>query len=172
MKKTIEKVLRVQPRNRNMGRPRKYLPEFASVAAGMSFVGALDQEIAEFLGVSERTFKNWRASKSEFAAALRKGKYASAEVALALYNRAVGYEYTETTETESVDNKGETFSSTRVSKKTMAPSVEAQKFWLMNRDPERWKEAKEKGLENPDDLVRMLHAGRARIAHNEGEKPC
>jgi hypothetical protein len=49
------------------GRPSKYSPAMIPIVCAMNLYGALDEEIAETLGVTERTLRSWRASKPEFS---------------------------------------------------------------------------------------------------------
>ena len=77
------------------GRPSPYKPDFARIAGRLCRNGATDLEIADILGISVRTFYRWCLLHDEFTAAVRTGKDAADDrVERALYQRAVGYDYT------------------------------------------------------------------------------
>ena len=76
----------------------------------------------------------------------------------ALFKRAVGYSYVETTtdfeliDTGMVDDDGKPvmekkIKSVRSVKKEMAPDVGAAAFWLKNRRPDRWREKREEQIQ-------------------------
>ena len=77
------------------GRPSPYKPDFARIAERLCRNGATDIEVADILGISVRTFYRWCLLHDEFTAAVRVGKDAADDrVERALYQRAVGYDYT------------------------------------------------------------------------------
>src|SRR3569833_718021 len=77
------------------GCPSPYKPEFAGIARRLCRNGATDIEVADILGISVRTFYRWCLLHDEFTAAVRVGKDAADDrVERALYQRAVGYDYT------------------------------------------------------------------------------
>lgn len=118
-------------KKRRVGRPsifldagtsarKKILGRITSYAA----LGFIDSEIAEMLGVSLSTFKNWK-DDPEFLATLKNGKNkADALVIRALYNRAVGL-------------------------KTKPADVTACIFWLKNRQPDRWRDKHDATIVGP-----------------------
>ena len=60
--------------------------------------GLVDKQIAENIGVSERTFTEWKKKFPSVSSALKKGKeVVDRQVENALLKRALGYEYTERT---------------------------------------------------------------------------
>src|SRR5262245_36178188 len=60
--------------------------------AKLAALGLTDTEMADFFGVSTKTFARWKLSKPEFCRALKAGKeIADARVEQRLYERAVGY---------------------------------------------------------------------------------
>lgn len=76
--------------------------------------GCINKEIAARLGISETTFYVWRRDHEEFRKALKDGKEVTdAKVEKALLTEALGGNFN------------------------------AQKFWLNNRRPERWREKSE-----------------------------
>lgn len=122
------------PRN-PFGRPKEYKPEYAKQAFKLCLLGATDKEIADFFEVTERTINNWKQLHPEFFQALRRGKTeADAEVAASLFQRAIGL----TVEKQHVvAYKGHIKIVDLV--EHIVGDVGAQKMWLYNRAPDRWK---------------------------------
>ena len=96
------------------------------------------EQIAGNMGIARETLRQWRKDHAAISAALKITKeLADIEVENALYKRALGYKYIETT-TETGD-KG---TKVTVVEKRMAPDVTAQIFWLKNRKPFEWRDRK------------------------------
>lgn len=118
------------------GRPAKYRPEFDHQAHQLCLLGATDKQLAEFFGVSETTINNWKSEYASFLESVRGGKLlADAEVASALFQRAVGYEH-EAIHFATVD--GEVVQNTYT--KHYPPEPWAAAWWLKNRQPNLWKD--------------------------------
>ena len=80
-----------------MARPSKYNPELNDQVMKFCKLGATNEQIADFLDVSVATVKNWLSNEPEFLTAVKAGRaYADANVAEALYQRAIGYKHKET----------------------------------------------------------------------------
>jgi len=172
---------RVKPRTSNGTPAVKWRPEFIERVRGAAFQGATQAEIAKMLGVAVTTLHRWAKGKPEFSKALNERDEADARVERSLYERAIGYEYIETTsEAECVafNEDGEqvpvdspfAYSSEivmvpkkQVTKKE-APSTTAQIFWLKNRKPESWRDKSVVEHEDPQKRVAALQMGRKRIA--------
>jgi hypothetical protein len=61
-------------------------------AKKLAALGLTEAEMADFFGVSSKTFTRWKLSNAEFCRALKAGKeIADARVERRLYERAVGY---------------------------------------------------------------------------------
>ena len=75
----------------------KYNPDYHDDWAwSLAAMGATDKEIATAIGVSERTINRWKKDHESFERAISQGKGTSdAKVVRSLYQRAIGYEYTE-----------------------------------------------------------------------------
>src|ERR1041384_7074197 len=75
---------------RPRGRPRiPCTAEHVRRVFELALLGLTDDELAEALGISERTLENWKLRHPEFLEALKRGKsLADAEVAHSLYRRA------------------------------------------------------------------------------------
>lgn len=117
------------------GRPTKYKKEFCIQAEKLCKKGFIDTEIADFFDVDVATINRWKISHSDFCESLKSGKrHSDSKVVDALYNRALGYEFTETKEEEGTAGTKKT-----VITKQIAGDTTAQIFWLKNRDPENWR---------------------------------
>lgn len=113
----------------------KYRPEFCEQAKNYALLGATDDQMAAFFGVSRSNFAEWKNRYPGFGQALREGKdIADAKVAAALYHRAIGYSHPETdirvisgriVKTEIV--------------KHYPPDTLAINSWLNNRQPALWR---------------------------------
>lgn len=118
------------------GRPTQFKPEFVGQAHRLCLLGMTDDQMALFFEVSERTIHRWKTDSPEFSEALRGGKVlADGNVARSLYERATGCSHAET----SVNVVAGEVVLTEVTKH-YAPEVTAAKFWLINRQPHKWKD--------------------------------
>ena len=123
---------------RRVGRPSGYRPELAEFVYRLSLLGLTDQELADFLGISCETLYSWKISYPEFRESIMRGKIeADAHVAEALYRRACGYSHPAV----------KIFMPAGASEPVYAPYTEhyppdanAALRWLMNRQPERWRD--------------------------------
>lgn len=102
--------------------------------------GLTDKQIAENIGVSERTFTEWKKRYSSISSVLKKGKeVVDRQVENALFKTATGYYYDE----ETVTNQGEVVTVRKYSK----PNTTAQIYWLKNRKRDVWTDKQEVQLE-------------------------
>lgn len=113
-----------------------------AVLTSWSMSGLDLSQIADNMGISQSTLREWRKKYPAISAALKRGRaHADAHVENALYKRALGYDYTEDTY-ERRENKatGETeMTLIKQVKKHMPPDTTAQIFYLTNRKPDDWK---------------------------------
>ncbi|CAG4900722.1 helix-turn-helix domain-containing protein [Paraburkholderia saeva] len=73
------------------GRPSKFKPEYVEQARNYCLLGATDDDLAKFFGVSRATISTWKTEYPEFTAALAHGKDAAdARVIGSLYDNALG----------------------------------------------------------------------------------
>lgn len=129
-KKEIEKAV-----GRNTTYDPSVHPEWARALA---IEGLKNKEIAQKFGIAESTFYDWVNAHLELSEALKEGKEpADCRVEMALYKRAMGYQYTETKVV--TDGSGEIVKTERKTVDVM-PDVGAQKLWLTNRKKAAWKE--------------------------------
>ena len=142
------------------GQPTAYRTDYRELAHNYCLLGATNQELAQFFGVSRRTVDNWIADIPEFAAAVREGRaFADARVARCLYDRATGYSYTVQ---RIVLHRGE--------ERTIAnvvhhpPDTQACIFWLRNRRRQSWRDKVEVAADGVDLMALLDEAGeRARV---------
>ena len=116
-----------------------YRPELAEMARKLVLLlGNHDYEIAQALGIDERTMAEWKVRYREFNQALtRGGAQADANMAESLYRRGMGYEHLAT----------KIFMPAGAEEPVYAPYVEhyppdtnAALGWLSRRQPALWKE--------------------------------
>ena len=128
------------------GRPSKYQPEFAAQARKLCEIGATDEEMAEFFGVSVRTLYRWKLESEEFRQALKVGKDAADDrVEASLYHKAVGYTFAAVKIL--VHEGAPVYAPYR---EHVAPDTTAALFWLKNRRPDKWRDRREQVLTGPD----------------------
>ncbi|MEJ7457333.1 helix-turn-helix domain-containing protein [Staphylococcus saprophyticus] len=95
--------------------------------------GLTNDQIAQNIGVTPRTLYNWAKKHVLIFQSLKRGKeVVDRQVENALFNKAIGYEYTE----EQVTPDGQIVTVT----KYMKPDTTAQIFWLKNRKPNQWRD--------------------------------
>jgi len=123
------------------GRPSTYDSSYHPVkAAKLCKLGATDAELADFFEVSIATICRWRLEHEEFCESIKiaKESLADARVKRSLYHRAVGYTY-ETTKLFNGPNGVVEVAHTE----HVPPEVTAQKFWLINRCKDEFREKQE-----------------------------
>lgn len=142
------------------GKYQEWLTEDGLIRVeGYAREGLSDVQIAEKMRISLTTYYDWQNKYPELSEAIKKGKAPVDDmVENALFKRAVGYQYIETTtdfeliDTGQVDDDGKPvmekkIKSVRSVKKEMAPDVGAAAFWLKNRRPDRWREKREEQIQ-------------------------
>lgn len=133
------------------GRPI-YSEEFNNQAYKLALLGMIDDELAVFFNVSQRTINNWKKKYPDFDSALKRGKaVADSNVATKLYARSVGYEFEEKTIETDVNSKAVRH---RTVVKHIPPDTTAQIFWLKNRRPELWRDRRELTGKDGADLIK------------------
>jgi hypothetical protein len=121
------------------GRPSKYDPMFNRIVKVMARGGATDMEMAEALGISERTLNRWKHVYPEFCQSLVPGKEAGNDrVERSLYLRAVGYSYE-----EEVIGWFQGMSTKDKIIVHVPPDPKAAQYWLNNRRPKKWRNRQE-----------------------------
>ena len=120
--------------------------------------GLTNIQIAQNIGVGERTFSEWVIRFPAISAALKKGKEpVDIQVENALLKRALGYDYEEKiTEVEEYAN-GKTKRHIRTVTKHVPGDTTAQIFWLKNRKPKQWREKQEQVVNiDTEDLAPLV----------------
>ena len=117
-----------------------YEPWVSTQAQKLSFLGATDLEIADFLGITTTTFYQWRHEFPDFSEAVKVGKEAADDrVEKSFYNRAIGYTFE--SEKIAINAFGKV---TRAScREHVPPDPGAAMNWLKNRRPNEWREKTE-----------------------------
>ena len=120
-----------------MGRPTLFHPAMCEEAHNYCLLGATNDQLADFFGVSPSTIDNWIAGRRDFEAAVKSGRViADAKVARSLYVRAVGYDRKVERE---VILGGELKPVT--STVHHPANVQACIFWLRNRRRRSWRDS-------------------------------
>ena len=145
--------------------------------------GATDAEIAAKIGISRKTLYEWAKRFPQLGKALERGRERSnEEVEAALYKKCLGYtvkvkknfklrrvEYDEATGRK-VGEREELV--TGEDEVHVPADVGAQKFWLTNREPERWSNRVEfegaLSSESVEDYIRR-HTQRAQSGNGSGK---
>lgn len=129
-----------------MAAKAKYNPEYHdNWAWSLAAMGATNEEIASAFGVAPRTIIRWVKAHQSFEKSINEGKHISdAKVIRSLYERAVGFEYTETKKIVEMDPNGgvKPVKVETVTKRAL-PDVGAAAFWLKNRQRDKWKDRPE-----------------------------
>lgn len=128
-----------------------------------AFQGMSRKEIAKRLGVTDRTLRNYEAKNEKVFSALNTPtENMNDRVEYALLKCALGYEYQEEelikVKIVEVDKNGnkiikETYEP-RLVTKVHKPDVQAQKFWLNNRNEKKWKDNPHK-VKNDKELLEI-----------------
>jgi hypothetical protein len=106
------------------GRPTKLTKEIIEQAKNYCLLGATDVELSEFFDVNTSTIYHWRNLSEEFSNATKVGKEeANERVGRSLFTKACGYDK---------DGKHYPADNTSII------------FWLKNRDPDNWKDVRER----------------------------
>lgn len=98
------------------------------------------QQICEKMGIDIRTLRSWRKKYPELEEALAYCKEVTiSRVEQSLYQRALGYDYEETTR-ELIEGEMRV---TKIVTKHVVPDVKAILNFLYNRDPQHWRALQE-----------------------------
>jgi hypothetical protein len=144
----VDKALRAKHPGRSL-----YEPEFCEKVRSLCKLGATDKDLALFFDVSYNTIENWKKQHPEFFVKILRGKQeADVEVVEHLHTNAIGYDYYEEVAVKlkdtDYDEKGkvtavrERVETVRVLRHQPADTT-AQIYWLKNRRPAEWRDAKQ-----------------------------
>jgi hypothetical protein len=134
-----------------MGKPTLYRESHAERGFKLALLGLTLEQMAVAFGVAPRTLDDWVATHEDFADAIDNGRViADAEVARALYVRAIGYDR-ECIKTFK-DGDGKVAKTEHWIEHMPAESQAALK-WLNNRQPERWRHQKDPLDDDGDEVM-------------------
>ena len=143
------------------GRPTDYKPEYCELGRNYCLLGATNEVLAGFFGVTRRTIQNWIATHPDFADAIHKGRVvADARVARALFERARGFSH-QVTRTTLYQGEERTITNTV----SYPPDTQACMFWLRNRQRQYWQAKAEAPSEVADDMAARLDAAGESMRH-------
>lgn len=133
------------------GRKSKFREHMYSEGQKLAALGFTMQQIADFWNVHLRTLQRWAANKPDFRHTINQAKAeADLQVESSLYKRAKGYTYIEKTRelrpAQAVEGQPAGDAAMTLVKevtKQVAPDVGAGVFWLLNRQPQRWKDKRQ-----------------------------
>lgn len=121
------------------GRPTEFDAELIPLVIKICELGGTDLDIADSLGVTERTIRIWKNTYEEFSSALKVAKeIADKNVERSLYRKAIGYEF----ESEKVFCSEGTVVRAPI-REFIPPSDTAMIFWLKNRKSKEWRDKTE-----------------------------
>lgn len=128
-----------------LGRPTDYRPEFDEQAYKLCLLGHTDDELGVFFEVTKQTINNWKSAHPNFFDSIKRGKeIADMEIAESLRKQALGYHYEE--ESEGMGENGQKMKFKN--KRFATADFRATRFWLMNRQPDKWREKTEVKTDN------------------------
>jgi hypothetical protein len=134
------------------GRDTTYSSHYAHVIFKLRLLGFSEDRIAYVLGVGRDTLMNWKRNNLSLQEAWNNGgDFADANVAQALYERAVGYVHEDTKVFfNSQANNGEGELVYAQLQKHYPPDTTAAQFWLTNRARARWRNQQSMELTGAD----------------------
>lgn len=138
-----------QENKKGPGRPTKFNETIRDKIMALAGANKTDVEIAEAVGVTERTLNIWKKTKGpQFFQSLKDAKNIADElVEASLFRKAVGYTHKE----EKVFcSEGEII--THTVDKHYAPDTTAGIFWLKNRKSQEWRDKVEVGVEDIEEM--------------------
>lgn len=116
-------------------------PEKLILLQGWRRDGLSYEQIAHNMGITAHTLSNWVYEHKEIKEAIKKGEEVCVyEVENALYKSAVGYDVTETDQTETVYPDGTKVVHKHARKRHIPPSIGAICFILKNRRSDKWQD--------------------------------
>lgn len=124
------------------GKYKEWLePDKLILLQGWRRDGLTYQQIADNMGITIKTLCEWVSKYSEISTALKKGEEVMIyEVENALYKSAIGYDVTETDQTETIYPDGTKVIQKHAKKRHVPPSVGAICFILKNRRSDKWQD--------------------------------
>ncbi len=129
------------------GRPTTFSKKIQAKVAKLARRGFTDAEIAELIDITEQTLNNWKKKHASFFESIKDWKTeADGKIEVSLYERACGYSHPE--DKVFCHNGEELIVPTT---KHYPPDPTSMIFWLKNRQPEKWRDAKQNELSTKGD---------------------
>lgn len=124
------------------GKYKEWLePDKLILLQGWRRDGLRYDQIAANIGINEATLYEWVKRYDKIAEALKKGEEVMVyEVENALYKTAIGYDVTETDQTETIYPDGTKVVNKHAKNRHIPPSVGAICFILKNRRSDKWQD--------------------------------
>lgn len=143
-----------------MGRAKPFKEEFIDICYNLALLGATDEQMANAINVGTTRFYEYKKQHPKFAESIKKGGIvADSQVAQALFKRAVGF-YQEVEELKATQ---EGIVKIKVNK-YFPPEPTAIIYWLKCRQPNNWRDNKDKTQINTDD-----HIVKVEVVHKNKE---
>ncbi len=131
------------------GRPTLKSEERIEKIAELAAQGKTDKQIADIVGISERTITNWKAKDWQFSAVLKENKQLADDlVEASLFKSAVGYEHRMLKEVATKEGV-----QTIEDASYHPPNATSMIFWLKNRQPKKWKDRVEIQTDSKETLM-------------------
>ena len=161
-----EKGKRPREPRKKPGRPTLYKKTYAAQAYRLALLGATEKEMAEIFNISEQTLNLWKKTHPELIEEISRGKTAAdSDVAVSTYKRALGYSH----------KAVKIFADPKTGRITKVPYTEryppdtpAAKFWLTNRQRDKWKDRVDVKHDVSEGLANRLAAARKRVKTDPG----
>lgn len=139
-------------------------PDGLTLLSAWARDGLTDEEIAKKCGISRSTLSEWKKRYPDIADALNKSKeIVDIEVENALYRKCIGYNATVTKHYKLKEIVYDEETGRKISEVERLEEVEeyihvpadtnAQKFWLSNRRPDKWRDKPEVIPESRPDIA-------------------
>jgi hypothetical protein len=131
--------------------PTEFKDEYCLLGTKFAMLGCTNEQLGNAFRVSVSTIDKWLRTQPAFASAVAEGReLADANVASSLYHKAIGYKHEAVkifaTKTKTITGEGDTKEVFEESVPLLvpytehyAPDTEAIKFWLMNRQRDKWR---------------------------------
>lgn len=144
-----------------------YRPEYKKQAGKLCALGAIDEDIANFFGVSLRTIYNWKNEFPDFAEELKDAKMLlDSKVVRSLFERATGYSHKD----YKFVTHGGKITDVKEYQKHYPPETAAMVFWLKNRQPALWRDKHHMELSTSITVERLAEGRERSLSRNKPKK--